>query len=145
MLTVDASLQTHVQVGKCCHRLAAGCYYYGRGKCGIVQINNVPFYVVDFVCILAFLSIFFIRLIPQYLNSIPTSSLILTGFGHREQLSHLILSRKNRHQLFWSLNGPQYRHTLRGLYYSNITLSYQINSGEEKYQRDNKQPSERVV
>lgn len=96
MPTVDASMKTHVQVGKCCHRLAAGCCYNGRGKCGIVKNNNVPFYVVDFVCKLAFLTIFFIRLILQYLNSIPTSSLILTCFGHREQLSHLILSHKNR-------------------------------------------------
>lgn len=96
MLRVDASRKTHVQVGKCCHRLAAGCYCSRRGKCGIVKNNNVPFYVVDFVCILAFLTIFFIRLILQYLNSIPTSSLILTRFGHREQLSHLVLSRKKQ-------------------------------------------------
>lgn len=108
MLTADASTQT--QVGGCCPRLAAGRYYNRRGKSGIVKNNNVPSYVVDFVCKLAFLTIFFIRLVLQHLNSIPTSSLILTGFGHREQLSHLILSGKNRlcHQLFWSLNGPQY-------------------------------------
>lgn len=129
MVAVDASMQTHVEVGKCCHRLAAGCYYNRRGKRGIGKDNNVPFYVVDFVCKLAFLTIFLIRLILQYLNSVPTSSLILTRFGHREQLSHLILSRKNRlcHQLFGSLNGPRYTHTLRGLYYSNITLPHQIN------------------
>lgn len=127
MPTVDASMKTHVQVGKCCHRLAAGCCYNGRGKCGIVKNNNVPFYVVDFVCKLAFLTIFFIRLILQYLNSIPTSSLILTCFGHREQLSHLILSHKNRlcHQLFWSLNGPQcIERVVLFKYYSTISHQY---------------------
>lgn len=98
MLTADASMNTG---GGVLPPPGSGLLL----QCGIVRDNNAPFYVVDFVCKLAFLAIFFIGLVLQHLNPVPTSSLILTGFGHREQLSHLILSRTNR--LLWSLNGPQ--------------------------------------
>lgn len=77
-----------------CHWLEAHCNYNVRRPLqkAIQQSRwHIPFKVVDFVCILSSLIVFFIGLILEYLNSFTSPRLIFTCFSHREQLSHLIL------------------------------------------------------
>lgn len=52
--------------------------------------------MVDFVGVLSLLAFLLVRLVLQNLDAFPSARLVLACFGHREQLTYLVLREKGR-------------------------------------------------
>lgn len=50
--------------------------------------------MVDFVGVLSLLAFLLVRLVRQNLDAFPSARLVLACFGHREQLTYLVLREK---------------------------------------------------
>lgn len=57
---------------------------------------SLPLQMVNFVCVLALLSILFVWLILEDLHPLPSTRLILTGLRYRVQLTHLVLKTPHK-------------------------------------------------
>lgn len=49
--------------------------------------------MVDFVGVLSLLAFLLVRLVLQNLDAFPSACLVLACFGHREQLTYLVLRK----------------------------------------------------
>lgn len=60
--------------------------------------------MVDLVCVLPFLALFFVRFIFQHFDALSATGLVFAGLRYREKLAHLVLGERKRKHNYKPVN-----------------------------------------